>query len=260
MIKIAIINLKGGVGKSVTTCNVSALLPELKPDTKVLVVDLDKQANTTKFFQQLNYDVPAVSDVLLRPQAVTLAITDTPVPNVSLLPANMMLLTANRQVLMDCTQRQQDRLARALEIVESGFDYCLMDCPPDIDMATINALCAADWVIIPVDCDEWALDGLNEILDQIDSVERAFNPNLALLGVLVTKFTRTNHAVDAVKQLNAMTGLPVFKTGIRQSTVVQAAKAAHLPIHKYAPNAPAAEDYRKLAQEIVSILDTKEVV
>lgn len=260
MIKIAIINLKGGVGKSVTTCNVSALLPEIQQGARVLVVDLDKQANTTKFFQRLDYDSPAVDAVLLHPETIGQAITDTPVANVSLLPANMMLLSANRQVLMDCTQRQQDRLARALAQVDGNYDYCLMDCPPDIDMATINALCTADWVIIPVDCDEWALDGLNEIMDQIQSVQSAFNPNLSLLGILITKFTRTNHAVDTIKLLNA-TGLPVFRAGIRHATVVQAAKAAHQPIHKYSPHSPAAGDYRKLTREIVQVVsnvDTKE--
>lgn len=258
MKKIVIINLKGGVGKSVTACNLGVLIPMQLPKERMLVVDLDKQANTSKFFDRWDYKLPAVDQVLINPGSILDAIRETGFDRVDILPANMRLLTANRMVLMDCTQRQQDRLTRALAQVETAYDWCIMDCPPDIDMATINALCAADWVIIPVDCDEWALDGLDEIVEQIRVVQDQFNPGLQILGCLITRFARTNHSVRNVQGLAAK-GLPVFSVGIRQSIKLAEAKAAHKPVQLYSPGCPVAHDYRNLCNEIVSKLDTQEV-
>lgn len=258
MEKIAIINLKGGVGKSVTTCNVSVLLAKATGgERSCLVIDLDKQANTTKFFNRLDYDHPAVDQVMLYPNTALSCIRDTDFPGVDLMPANMRLLSANRQVLIDCTQRQQDRLQRALAHpdIRDTYRWCLMDCPPDIDMTTINALCAADWVIIPVDCDEWALDGLREIVEQIEHVRDCFNPQLKIMGCLVTRYSRTKYASDIVTQLKR-TGLPVFHNGIRQAVAVAQSKAKHLTVGQFASQSPAAGDYRRLTQEIVSIVDT----
>lgn len=249
---IAIINLKGGVGKSVTACNVALALPHLRPGTRVLVVDLDKQANTTKFFRRHDERLMDVGDVLLRPEDVTKAIRRTDWEAVDILPASMALLSANRQVQMDCTRRQQDRLKRALDLVAERYDCCLMDCPPDIDMATINALCAAREVIIPVDCDEWALDGLGEIVDQVQVVQEGLNPELHLLGCLVTMYTRTNDALRTVEDLVG-TGLPVFKTVIRRSTAVRDAKRAHLPVWQYKPRSAPAGDYLDLTRELLEV-------
>lgn len=248
---IAIINLKGGVGKSITAINVACELPSQQPGARVLVVDLDKQANTTKFFDRLDYDKPSAADLLTGPaESVRSTIRDTGFSGVSLIPANMQLLLANKMVLMDCIRRQQDRLAKALARVSGEYDYCILDCPPDIDMAAINALCAADDVIIPIDCDEWALDGLAQITLQIDTVRQEYNPRLALLGCLVTKYTRTRYAHDTVAKL-AYTGLPVFSSVIRYTTKVKQAKAAHKPVTQFCPRSPAALDYVRLTKEII---------
>ena len=165
MINIAVINLKGGVGKSVTTCNLAAQLAA--EQYSVLVVDVDKQGNTSKFFKRCDYEQPSLAEVLLGSAWASDAIVETSLTCVDLLPADMRMLKANRNILMDVTEPQQYRLRDALRKVAANYCYCLMDCPPDLDMGSINALCAADWVIIPVDCDEWACDGMAEILDQI---------------------------------------------------------------------------------------------
>ena len=257
MISIAIINLKGGVGKSVTACNLAAELAAKRKS--VLVVDLDKQGNTSKFFGWLDYDRLSVAEVLLGERFANAAIVeDTGLPGVHLLPGDMRLLRANRMILMDTTEPQQYRLRDALEHVAENYDYCLLDCPPDLDMGSINALCAADWVIIPVDCDEWACDGMDEIIDQIERVQMYYNPRLKIMGAMMTKYRRTKYAADVIRQLSAQ-GLPKQRTLIRYTVKVSEAKSAHEPLRVYKPDCSAALDYGCLADEVdeaVSKMDT----
>ena len=258
MINIAVINLKGGVGKSVTTCNLAAQLAA--EQYSVLVVDVDKQGNTSKFFKRCDYEQPSLAEVLLGSAWASDAIIDTSLPCVDLLPADMRMLKANRNILMDVTEPQQYRLRDALRKVAANYCYCLMDCPPDLDMGSINALCAADWVIIPVDCDEWACDGMAEILDQIARVQMYYNPHLKILGVLLTKYRNTKYADGVITDLAQM-GVPLLHTAIRYTVRVSEAKSAHLPLLAYKQNCTAALDYADLAREIiekVSTADTRE--
>lgn len=258
MIKIAVINLKGGVGKSVTTCNLAAQLAA--EQYSVLVVDVDKQGNTSKFFKRCDYEQPSLAEVLLGSAWASDAIVETSLPCVDLLPADMRMLKANRNILMDVTEPQQYRLRDALRKVAANYCYCLMDCPPDLDMGSINALCAADWVIIPVDCDEWACDGMAEILDQIARVQMYYNPHLKILGVLLTKYRNTKYADGVITHLAQM-GVPLLHTAIRYTVRVSEAKSAHLPLRAYKQNCTAALDYADLAREIiekVSTADTRE--
>ena len=258
MINIAVINLKGGVGKSVTTCNLAAQLAA--EQYSVLVVDVDKQGNTSKFFKHCDYEQPSLAEVLLGSAWASDAIVDTSLPCVGLLPADMRMLKANRNILMDVTEPQQYRLRDALRKVAANYCYCLMDCPPDLDMGSINALCAADWVIIPVDCDEWACDGMAEILDQIARVQMYYNPHLKILGVLLTKYRNTKYADGVITHLAQM-GVPLRHTAIRYTVRVSEAKSAHLPLRAYTQNCTAALDYADLAREIiekVSTADTRE--
>ena len=258
MINIAVINLKGGVGKSVTTCNLAAQLAA--EQYSVLVVDVDKQGNTSKFFKRCDYEQPSLAEVLLGSAWASDAIVETSLPCVDLLPADMRMLKANRNILMDVTEPQQYRLRDALRKVAANYCYCLMDCPPDLDMGSINALCAADWVIIPVDCDEWACDGMAEILDQIARVQMYYNPHLKILGVLLTKYRNTKYADGIVGSLARM-GVPLLHTAIRYTVRVSEAKSAHLPLRAYKQNCTAALDYADLAREIiekVSTADTRE--
>lgn len=258
MICIAIINLKGGVGKSVTACNLSEELANL--GRSVLVVDLDKQGNTSKFFGVLNYERPSVAEVMLGESGIEAAIVKgVDGLGVHLLPCDMRMLKANRTILMDNGPRQF-HLRDALECVADSYDYCIMDCPPDLDMGSINALCAADWVIIPVDCDKWACDGMNEIVEQIEQVQAYYNPCLKIMGALMTKYRRTRYAEDIIKQLCA-SGISVLEAVIRYTVKVSEAARASMPLLEYCPDCTAAVDYRGLTEEverIVSNVDTKE--
>lgn len=251
MDKIAIINLKGGVGKSVTTINLAAEFSARS--LQVLVVDLDKQANTTKFYNALDYDKPSTADILTCTHGIDYTMQATDARNVELVPGNMRLLTANKQVLLDTTEPQQIRLRDSLEQVQDLFDICLMDCPPDLDMGSINALCAADWVIIPVDCDEWATDGLREVLDQMDKLRMYYNPRLKLAGVLLTKYNRTN-AEKQVAEDVSNSGAPLLKAVIRYTVKVKEARSAHKALRDYAPGGTATQDYSDLADELLEII------
>ena len=258
MDKIAIINLKGGVGKSVTACNLAAELAA--KSLAVLVVDLDKQGNTSKFFGTLDYDRPSVAEVMLGENTAEEALVyETGTTAVHLLPCDMRMLKANRTILMDNGPRQY-YLRDALEAVDDNYNYCLMDCPPDLDMGSINALCAADWVIIPVDCDEWACDGMREILDQIEQVQMYYNPRLKIMGALLTKYRRTKYAAGVTAELLKMPGVPLLQTVIRYTVRVSEAKSAHMPLRVFMPDCTAAADYKALADEvngIVSKVDTQ---
>lgn len=245
--KICIINLKGGVGKSVTAINLADCFA--RRGRRVLVVDLDKQANTTKYFNRLDYQAADVGDVLTGKARIPMAMRGTEEKGVTLLPANMSLLNANREIMLDTLHPQQSRLRDALENVDGLFDVVLMDCPPDLDMGAINALCAADWVLIPVDCDEWAADGLEIVTEQIDSVRQYYNPGLKMLGVLITKYRPTNYARRVIESIAR--GCPVMQTGIRFTVKVAEATASHQPLHLFAPGSTAAQDYEALCDEII---------
>ena len=137
-----------------------------------------------------------------------------------------------------------------------------MDCPPDLDMGSINALCAADWVIIPVDCDEWACDGMREIIDQIEQVQIDYNPRLKIMGALLTKYRRTRYAADVIHTIAAkLPGLALLPTVIRYTVRVSEAKSAHKPLRTFSPDCTAALDYKALAEKVESIVsnvDTEE--
>lgn len=258
MISIAIINLKGGVGKSVTACNLAA---ELAAKSKsVLVVDLDKQGNTSKFFGVLDYDSPSIAEIMLGVCRAPGAVVDTNLAAVNLIPCDMRMLKANRMILMDNGPRQY-HLRNALKDVSANYDYCIMDCPPDLDMGSINALCAADWVIVPVDCDEWACDGMREIIDQIEQVQIDYNPRLKIMGALLTKYRRTIYAATVAQQLHDLPDVPLMQTVIRYTVRVSEAKSEHKPLMDYDPFCTAAQDYSELTYEILGIVsnaDTKE--
>ena len=158
MSKIAIINLKGGVGKSVTACNLACILAE-KHSRRVLVMDLDKQANTTKFFQCFDPRGKTMASVLTLDNKLEDVICHQEKFKVDVAPSCMSMNFANKLVMLEAGRPQHNRIANALAPLADAYDYCIMDCPPDIDIATINALVCADWLIIPMDCGEWAMDG-----------------------------------------------------------------------------------------------------
>lgn len=242
---ISIINLKGGVGKSVTTINLAYELARHRK--RVLVVDMDKQANTTKFYDCLNYDLPSMADVLTLEADFVTVVQREVKEGIDLLPANMNLLRANKSVQLDNIRPQQTRLSMILPAAD--YDVCLIDCPPDLDMGAINALCASDYAIIPVDCGEWALDGLREIEEQIEEISAWYTPALEVLGVLVTKYRDTKYSKAILTGLQ-QSGRNVLGK-IRYTTKVKEAISSKQAIGEMAAWATAAYDYDKLAEKVM---------
>ena len=189
-------------------------------------------------------------------------IQQTDFSGIDIAPSNMSMLLANKNVMFDVRRPQADRLKNALEPLRNDYDYCIFDCPPDIDMATINALVAADYIIIPVDCDEWALDGLAEIMDQVRDIQHGYNHELAVMGVLATKYYRCLYSTQAINQI-AHLHIPAFRNEdgsvmrINNRIRVKEAKSAHEPLYKFSPKCKPAEQYKKLAERVIQIVEGK---
>ena len=187
MTVLSFINLKGGVAKTVSAINTAYLLAAVEKK-KVLLIDNDKQGNATKFFGLHDYDRPSIADLLtVKGMDASTVIRHTAYENLDLIPSNMSLLKANKEVLMDCSRPQQTRLERALQGVWEQYDYCVIDNPPDINMSVINALAITNDVIVPVKIDKFAFDGLDELLEQLEDA-REFNPRLTFAGCLITMY------------------------------------------------------------------------
>ena len=170
MKKLSILNIKGGVGKTTSTINLASTLAE--EGKKVLIVDIDAQSNSTMLFKAYDIDALSVSDILLDKNInVEDVIKGTDFDNIDVLPSNISLAFTEKKILLDVTRNQQNRLKKALEQVEDKYDYCLIDCPPSLNMITINALVASDEVIVPIKIDKFALDGLGYLLESINEIK-----------------------------------------------------------------------------------------
>jgi chromosome partitioning protein len=257
----AIVNLKGGVGKTTTAINLAYQLYLM--EKSVLLIDLDKQGNVSKFFKIHSYERPSVADVLLGRETIEDSARSLYGDKTScgredgfldVLPANMSLLIADRQILIDTTKPQQTRLKKALSEADGAvgyYDYCIIDCAPDINISVINALVAADDIVIPVTIDQFAYDGINEIKAQIDDVRDNFNPNLEIGGCLVTSYRDNDFNRDGVEYLKAVMGGYVYESKIKWSGLVNGSTFEHQPLDVYSPRCAAAKGYREFAAEYV---------
>lgn len=246
---ISFINLKGGVAKTVTTINVAYALATLH-GKKVLVVDSDKQGNTSKTLGIHSYDYQSIAEVLtVRNVDLGSIIRETKVPNVHGISANMSLQRALLEVQMDSLRPQHDRLKKALDTVAADYDFCLIDNAPDLNMSTVNALVASNEVIIPVKIDEYAFDGLEELLEQITNVKDGMNEDLVLAGCLITCFQRTESDKQGKDYLKNKEGLHVFDTHIRYSEKVVESTFVGQSVIEYSKKSGATLDYISFVEE-----------
>ena len=244
---IAFVNQKGGVGKTTSCVNLAACLQEA--GAKVLVCDFDPQGNATSGFGVDKGAVfPTIYDVLISGAAVEHAIVHTKYSDV--LPANKGL--AGASVEMIPLDRREYRLKDALAQVEANYDFILIDCPPSLELLTLNCLCAADTVLVPVQCEYYALEGLSDLLSTVRIVKGRLNPAIALEGLLLTMYDgRTNLSVQVRDEVTSYFGDTVFKTVIPRSVKLSEAPGFGQPITLYAPKSKGGVAYKKLSREVL---------
>lgn len=248
---IAMVNQKGGVGKTTSTINLAAALAEY--GRKVLLVDFDPQGALSAGFgtNPHELDVTVYNVLMDRKTTIRDAIISTDVENVDLLPANIDLSAAEVQLVNEVAREQV--LERALRSVTDDYDIVLIDCQPSLGLLTVNALTAAHGVIIPLTAEFFALRAVALLVETIEKVQDRLNPALSIDGVLATMYDpRTLHGREVVGRLVEAFGDTVFETVIRRTIKFADANVAAEPITSYAANHPGAEAYRQLARELIS--------
>lgn len=252
----AIANQKGGVGKTTTTINLAAYLAHL--GRKTLVIDMDPQSNTTMGLgidtHQVNlplsmYDLlvgegVSIRDVMLNPQQR---------PNLWLLPATVDLYAADIELVYKFDSGREFRLRTALDAVRDQFDFVLIDCPPSLGLLTINALTAADGVVLPLQCEYFALEGMHQLLNTIRLVRDRLNPSISLFGVVLTMFDpRTRLSNEVVDEITRHFPNERFGSVIPRAVRVAEAPSHGKTIQEYDDRSPAALAYKDLAEEVIA--------
>ena len=252
---IAIANQKGGVGKTTTAVNVSALLA--KKGKKVILIDGDPQGNATSGLG-IDKDVEySLYDVLIDEVDITQTLQDTCVKTLKLCPSNVNLAGAEAE-LVNLMSREQ-RLKEKLDEIKDDYDYILIDCPPSLGLVTLNIFTAADSVLIPVQCEYYALEGLGQLINTINLVKKHLNKNLAIEGAVLTMYDmRTNLSNQVVREVKRYFDDKVYKTVIPRNVKLSEAPSFGMPISLYDPNSKGARCYEKLTREIVKANESKD--
>ena len=246
---IAVINQKGGVGKSTTAVNLSAALGEM--GKQVLLVDLDPQGNTSS---GLGIDKRQVRHCIYDALLNDVKLEDIIIPDVceglDLVPATINLAGAEVELVSEMAR--ENRLKNALGSLRGRYDYILIDCPPSLGLLTINALVAADKLLIPIQCEFYALEGVTKLLDSMKRVKSVLNPSLDIYGIVLTMYdSRTNLSKQVVDEVRSFFGDTVFKTLIPRTVKLSEAPSYGQPIIEYAPENKGTEAYNELAQEVI---------
>ena len=253
---IAIANQKGGVGKSTTAINLAACLAE--KEQKVLIVDIDPQGNATSGLGVSKDDVEnTIYQVMLGTISADDAIQKDVFDNLDVLPSNVNLAGAEIE-LIDVENREYI-LKNILYDIKDRYDYIVLDCPPSLSMLTVNAMTAADTVLVPIQCEYYALEGLTQLIHTINLVKRKLNPELELEGVVFTMYdARTNLSLQVVENVKENLGQNIYKTIIPRNVRLAEAPSYGMPINMYDSRSAGAEAYRYLAEEVIEKEDENE--
>ena len=249
---ISVANQKGGVGKTTTTVNLSTLLA--KKGKKVLLIDTDPQGNATSGLGITKELELSVYDILVGETTFDETIQETAIKNLKICPSNISL--AGAEVELVSMMSREQRLKVKLDEVKDQYDYILIDCPPSLGLVTLNAFTASDSVLIPVQCEYFALEGLGQLLNTVNLVKKHLNKNLEIEGALLTMYdARTNLSNQVVKEVKKYFENKVYKTVIPRNVRLSEAPSYGMPITEYDPRSKGAKSYMKFAKEFLKIND-----
>jgi len=246
---IAVANQKGGVGKTTTAINLSACLAE--KNKKVLTLDMDPQGNTTSGLGvDKNQAENTVYELILDESELSECIYPSVMENLSVIPSNINLSGAEIELIG--FENKEYLLKSKLDMIRSDYDYIIIDCPPSLNLLTINAMAAADSVIVPIQCEYYALEGLSQLIHTIDLIKERLNPKLEIEGVVFTMYdARTNLSLQVVESVKNNLNQKVYKSIIPRNVRLAEAPSYGMPITKYDKRSTGAESYRLLAEEVI---------
>lgn len=250
---IAIANQKGGVGKTTTTINLSACLAE--KGKKVLVIDTDPQGNTTSGFGLEKNDIEnTVYELLLGEISIEESIVKNAVEGVDIIPSNVNLAAVEIELIG--VDKKEFILRNEVEWVKDRYDFIIIDCPPSLSLLTINSMTTADTVLVPIQCEYYALEGLSQLIHTVNLVKERLNPDLDMEGVVFTMYdSRTNLSMQVVENVKANIQQKVYETVIPRNIRLAEAPSYGMPINQYDPKSAGAEAYSNLAEEIINRKD-----
>ncbi len=247
---ISIANQKGGVGKTTTAVNLSACIAE--KGKKVLLVDIDPQGSATSGLGVESHQDKSVYNVLIDDISMEETIQSTMIKKLDVCPANINL--AGAEIELVSMVSRENRLKKAIDMVKDKYDYVIIDCPPSLGLITLNSFTASDSVLVPIQCEYYALEGLGQLINTIKLVQKHLNPNLIVEGVVLTMFdARTNLSSEVALEVEKYFGNKVFQTIIPRNIRLSEAPSHGLPINLYDKDSKGAETYKNLAKELLTL-------